>query len=221
MMKKLWITTLLCAAMLLSMVPSAFAADSNYTECMAAIREQQEIQEQAHTVATLLRQQGYSENNTYIQAAQSLWQDSQKEIEAYQRLSQYTDEDIRVLATAVYYEAGQTSEQLRQYVAQVVVNRMNDKRFPNTITGVITQPGQYAGKYATAEATQKIKDKDEANGTFYWYACVSSAKMALMGKVDMPSNVLYQANFTQGSGVWKAVHFDSGWFSSTSYFCYG
>lgn len=219
-MRKYLITALLSMLMLVSMVPTAFAADNNYTECMTAISEQKEIQEQAHSVANLLREQGYGDDNVYIQAAKSLWSDAQKEIEAYQKLSQYTDEEIRILATMVYYEAGQTTEELRQYVAQVAVNRTMDSRFPDTIEGVITAPGQYAGQYATAEATQAIKDKDAANGTFHWNACVSSAKMAMMGKVDMPENVLFQANFTQGSGVWKAVYFDSGWFSSTSYFCY-
>lgn len=43
----------------------------------------------------------------------------------------------------------------------------------------------------------------------------------MMGQVNMPSNVLYQANFSQGKGVWKSVSFNSGWYSSTSYFCYG
>lgn len=219
-MKKYLITALLSMTMLMSLVPTAFAADSNYTECMTAISEQKEIQAQAHSVANLLRQQGYDDSNTYIQAAKSLWNDAQKEINAYQKLSRYTDEDIRILATMVYYEAGQTTEQLRQYVAQVAVNRVLDSRFPNTIYGVITQPGQYAGKYATEEATQKIKNNDAANGTYHWLNCVSSAKMALMERVDMPRNVLFQANFTQGTGVWKAVHFDSGWFASTSYFCY-
>lgn len=220
-MKKYLITALLSMMLLVSMVPTAFAADSNYTECMTAIREQKEIQSQAHQVANVLRSQGYAEDSVYIQAAKSMWNDAQKEILGYQKLSRYTDEEIRILATTIYYEAGQTTEQLRQYVAQVVLNRVADSRFPNTVEGVITQPGQYAGKYTTAEATQTIKDKDAANGTYHWVTCVSSAKAAMMGKVDMPSNVVFQANFTQGSGVWKTVEFDSGWFSSTSYFCYG
>ena len=43
----------------------------------------------------------------------------------------------------------------------------------------------------------------------------------MMGKVDMPSNVIFQANFTQGTGIWKAIYYNSGYFSSTSYYCYG
>ena len=186
-MKKYLITALLCMVMLVSMVPTAFAA-SNYDECMAAIQEQKEIQAQAHQTANTLRQQGHSNSSTYVQAAKSTWADAQAEIEAYRNLSQYTWED---------------------------------SRFPDTIYGVITQRGQYNTKYATAEAAQAIKDKDAANGTYNWETCKNSAIQAMMGKTDMPENVIYQANFTQGSGLWKSVYFNSGWFASTSYFCYG
>lgn len=220
-MKKLLTATLLCMAMTVIMVPSAFAADSNYTECMAAIQEQKVVQEQAHQTANALRAKGYGNDSAYVQAAKSTWHAAQDAIEGYQKLSKYTDEDIRILTTTVFNEAGHTTEQLRQYVAQVVLNRVADSRFPDTIKGVITQPGQYAGNYATLEAAQKIKDADSANGTFYYAMCEDAVKTAMMGQVDMPSNVIYQANFSQGKGVWQSVYFNSGWYSSTSYFCYG
>ncbi len=219
-MKKYLIAAMLCMVMLVSMVPTALAA-TNYDECMAAIQEQKQIQAQAHQTANKLRAQGYSDSSTYIQAAKATWNAAQAEIVAYQKLSKYTYEDIRILATTVYYEAGSTTEQLRQYVAQVALNRVADSRFPNTVKGVITQRGQYNTKYATMEAAQTIKNKDAANGTYNWETCKNSVKQAMMGKVDMPSNVLYQANFSQGKGVWKSVYFNSGYFASTSYFCYG
>ncbi len=219
-MKKYLIAAMLCMVMLVSMVPTALAA-TNYDECMAAIQEQKQIQAQAHQTANKLRAQGYSDSSSYIQAAKATWNAAQAEIVAYQKLSKYTYEDIRILATTVYYEAGSTTEQLRQYVAQVALNRVADSRFPNTVKGVITQPGQYNTKYAAMETAQAIKNKDAANGTYNWETCKNSVKQAMMGKVDMPSNVLYQANFSQGKGLWKSVYFNSGYFASTSYFCYG
>lgn len=219
-MKKYLIAAMLCMVMLVSMVPTALAA-TNYDECMAAIQEQKQIQAQAHQTANKLRAQGYADSSTYIQAAKATWNAAQAEIVAYQKLSKYTYEDIRILATTVYYEAGSTTEQLRQYVAQVALNRVADSRFPNTVKGVITQRGQYNTKYATMEAAQTIKNKDAANGTYNWETCKNSVKQAMMGKVAMPANVLYQANFSQGKGVWKSVYFNSGYFASTSYFCYG
>lgn len=215
-MRKFLTATLLCMALTVTMVPAAFAADtadSNYTTCMAAIQEQKVIQDQAHQTAESLRQKGYDDSSAYIQAAQSTWWAAQDEIVAYQKLSQYTDEDIRILTTAVFYEAGHTTEQLREYVAQVVLNRVADSRFPDTVKGVITQPGQYATKYATQAATDSIKSADSQNGTYYYAMCETAVKKAMMGQVDMPSNVLYQANFAQGKGVWQSVYFNSGWYA--------
>lgn len=220
-MKKFLIATLLCMALTVTMVPMAFAADSNYTECMAAIQEQRTIQDQAHQTAESLRKKGYSDSSAYVQAAKSTWNEAQKAIAGYQKLAQYSDEDILILTTTVFHEAGHTTEQLRQYVAQVVLNRVEDSRFPDTVKGVITQPGQYSTKYATVEAANAIQATDSKNGTYYYGICEDSVKAAMMGQVEMPSNVLYQANFSQGKGVWKSVYFNSGWYASTSYFCYG
>lgn len=220
-MKKFLIATILCMALTVTMVPMAFAADSNYTECMAAIQEQRTIQDQAHQTAESLRKKGYSDSSAYVQAAKSTWNEAQKAIAGYQKLAQYSDEDIRILTTTVFHEAGHTTEQLRQYVAQVVLNRVEDSRFPDTVKGVITQPGQYSTKYATVEAANAIQATDSKNGTYYYGICEDSVKAAMMGQVEMPSNVLYQANFSQGKGVWKSVYFNSGWYASTSYFCYG
>lgn len=220
-MKKFLIATLLCMALTVTMVPMAFAADSNYTECMAAIQEQRTIQDQAHQTVESLRKKGYSDSSAYVQAAKSTWNEAQKAIAGYQKLAQYSDEDIRILTTTVFHEASHTTEQLRQYVAQVVLNRVEDSRFPDTVKGVITQPGQYSTKYATVEAANAIQATDSKNGTYYYGICEDSVKAAMMGQVEMPSNVLYQANFSQGKGVWKSVYFNSGWYASTSYFCYG
>lgn len=178
-MKKILIVAMLCMALVATMAPAAAAADTNYAQCMAAIQEQKTIQAQAHKTATTLRKKGYKDSSAYVQAAKSTWNEAQAAIQGYQKLAKYTDEDIRILTTTVFHEAGHTTEQLRQYVAQVVLNRVKDSRFPSTV------------------------------------------KTAMMGQVNMPSNVLYQANFSQGKGVWKSVSFNSGWYSSTSYFCYG
>lgn len=215
-MKKFVTTAVLSLTLVAAMLPAASAADSNYTTCMAIISEQRTVQAQAHEAAQAMRQMGYEESSAYIQTAKATWNEAQEEIAAYNRLAQYTDEDIRILATAVYYEAGSTTDQLREYVAQVVLNRVGDSRFPSTIRGVITQPGQYAGKYAQVESTQAAQNASSIN----YASSVTAAKKAMMGRVDMPSNVVFQANFVQGKGLWKSVYFNSGWFSSTSYFCY-
>ncbi len=220
-MRRFLTATVLCMALTASMVPMAFAAGSNYTECMAQIQEQRTIQTEAHKTARVLRAQGYAESNAYIQAAKNTWNEAANMIKGYQKLSKYSDEDIRILTTTVYYEAGNTTEQLRQYVAQVALNRVADSRFPSTVKGVITQPGQYSKKYALAQTAEALQKQDAQKGTYTYAVCENSVKQAMMGMSGMPSNVVYQANFTQGKGVWKTVNYSSKWFSSTSYFCYG
>ena len=215
-MKKFLTAAALSLTLLLTLVTPAFAAGDNYTTCMAAIDEHRTIQSQAHEAAQAMRKMGYSEDSAYVQSAKATWKEAAAEIVAYQKLAKYSDEDIRILATTVYYEAGSTTDQLREYVAQVALNRVASSRFPNTIKGVITQPGQYAGRYAALETTQAAKSASLNT----YNTCVSAVKRAMMGKVDMPANVLFQANFAQGSGVWKSVYYNSGYFSSTSYFCY-
>lgn len=56
--------------------------------------------------------------------------------------------DIELLACVIYQEAGGDAccDDCRRRVADVVLNRVNDSRFPNDIHSVLTQPNQY-GRY--------------------------------------------------------------------------
>lgn len=53
--------------------------------------------------------------------------------------------DLDYLACVIYQEAGgdYVDDNMRRMVADVVLNRVNDPRFPNTIYEVLTAPGQY------------------------------------------------------------------------------
>lgn len=143
-MKKFLIATLLCMALTVTMVPMAFAADSNYTECMAAIQEQRTIQDQAHQTAESLRKKGYSDSSAYVQAAKSTWNEAQKAIAGYQKLAQYSDEDIRILTTTVFHEAGHTTERCGSMWPRVCSTGWRTAGFPDTVKGSSTQPGQYS-----------------------------------------------------------------------------
>lgn len=54
-----------------------------------------------------------------------------------------TKEEIRWLSAIVYLEAGNQSYYGKKCVASVVMNRVNSKKFPNTIKGVLFQSGQF------------------------------------------------------------------------------
>ena len=190
-MKKFLIATLLCMALTVTMVPMAFAADSNYTECMAAIQEQRTIQDQAHQTAESLRKKGYSDSSAYVQAAKSTWNEAQKAIAGYQKLAQYSDEDIRILTTTVFHEAGHTTEQLRQYVAQVVLNRVASPRFPNSVYEVIFQRNQF-----TPAANGSINRTPSAES-------VVAAKLCLDG-ANTAGSALYFVNPTVAPGSWAS-----------------
>lgn len=91
----------------------------------------------------------------------------------------------------------------RCYVANVIENRIKSSRFPNTIRGVIYAPNQYSPV-----------SSGSINKTPYSWVRVDMENY-LRGRVDtgMPDNVVYQALFTQGHGIWKAM-------PSGHYFCY-
>ena len=117
----------------------------------------------------------------------------------------YTAEDLEILARIMYCEAGSywiTDEQQLMF-GNVVLNRVTSPEFPNTVRGVAYQKGQYAphlfNKYTVDQRTY------------------NNAKKLLEGYRCMPESVVFQANFRQGSGIWKAVQIPH---LGTTYFCY-
>ena len=118
------------------------------------------------------------------------------------------------LAVAIYREAGSDylSDEHRAMVGCVVMNRVKSREFPNTIRGVLTQPGQYAGLWT--------------NGIYFPAGTNTSssavrrayriAREVLNGQWECPSNVVFQAGFQQGSGVYRAI-LGGG---TVTYFCY-
>ncbi len=55
------------------------------------------------------------------------------------------DTDVQAMAQVIYHEARGESEAGRAAVGQVVLNRVRDKRFPNSVYEVIWQPKQFSG----------------------------------------------------------------------------
>lgn len=117
-----------------------------------------------------------------------------------------TEDDLFYLAAAICQEAGGESEEMQLLVANVIINRVNSPFYPNTIYKVLTQPGQYGtmhlnGVSFPSWATKEIKER-----------CYNVASRILNGERYCPENVLYQAEFKQGSGVYKEI--------DGMYFCY-
>lgn len=114
----------------------------------------------------------------------------------------WTEEDYQYLLMIIVGEAQNCSRQEQMYVGSVVLNRLHSSWFPNqnTIKQVATAKGQYAcmwdgNAYKTPTETNKEVALELLNN----------------GSV-LPENVVFQALFKQGSGVYCKIN--------KTYFCY-
>ena len=106
----------------------------------------------------------------------------------------YTQRDLDMMAKVICQEAGGESDYIRIRVANVIINRALSRNFPSTIYSVLTAPKQYAcAAYGWPKwATQDIVDQ-----------CYDVALRSINGERPFPENVVYQAGFRQGSGVYE------------------
>lgn len=151
-------------------------------------------QDALHGAADLLRAAGYAEDSAVIRALQTEWLAEQ--------------EALDIVARVVAGEAGDCPWEHQVAVAAVVVNRVNSPYFPATVREVVAQPGQYTTAYLSGFASTPR-------------SCYEAAKTALDGTDGVPDDVIWQAEFRQGTSVWWISEVDTGWYKSTTYFCRG
>lgn len=97
--------------------------------------------------------------------------------------------DAYLLAYAMSREAADFTD--AYYVGNVILNRVEDPDFPNSILEVLQQPLQYDWGVSSYERRYIYDDR------FY-----EIAQELLAGKRLLPKNVVYQAQFVQGSGIY-------------------
>jgi len=112
------------------------------------------------------------------------------------------EEDIELLAHLIFAEAGSDwiEDETLYYVGSVVLNRVNSDLFPDTIYEVIYQRGQYA---CTWDGNINKTPTER---------CYVIAEDLLRNGSVLPEEVVFQAEFTQGSGVYA--------YQDNLYFCY-
>lgn len=112
------------------------------------------------------------------------------------------DYELWLLAHLINGEAGSTwcSDTTRYYVGSVVLNRVNHAEFPDSIESVIYQSGQYS---CTWDGNFDLTPSDR---------CYEIARDLLENGSWLPADVVFQANFSQGSGVYDCI--------DGVYFCY-
>ena len=114
----------------------------------------------------------------------------------------WTEEDYQYLLMIIVGEAQNCSRQEQMYVGSVVLNRLHSSWFPNqnTIKQVATAKGQYACMWdGNAYKTPTETNKEVA------------LELLKNGSV-LPENVVFQALFKQGNGVYCKIN--------KTYFCY-
>lgn len=84
------------------------------------------------------------------------------------------DDDMHCLAGAVYFEARGEELAGQLAVAQVIVNRTEDGRFPKSYCGVVRQKGQFS--FMRGQHMPQVRDRSQA-----WERAVAIARIAHQG----------------------------------------
>jgi hypothetical protein len=115
----------------------------------------------------------------------------------------YSEQELEMLALVIYQEAGgdACSDECRQMVGEVVLNRVADCRYPDTIYEVLTQYGQYGRLHWTGLVWPARADlPGEAHAVERaWHIAAD----LLPGRVErlLPEDVVFQAEFAQGTEI--------------------
>ena len=113
----------------------------------------------------------------------------------------YTQEDLDLLALVIYQEAGADfcTDETRIMVGSVVMNRVADDRFPDTIYEVLTQEGQYGRLHWTGPVwPSRAKHHTEAHAVERAYTI---AERILQGERVLPADVIFQSEYIMGEIV--------------------
>lgn len=125
----------------------------------------------------------------------------------------YTEDELFCMAAAIYNEAGADycSDDTRRLVGYVILNRVKDSRYPNTIREVLEEIGQYGVFYYTG-----VKFSDRHTLPQEQHAVKRAYRIAeevLESEfIPIPETVVFQAEFQQGTSIYK--------YQDGLYFCY-
>lgn len=113
----------------------------------------------------------------------------------------YTEAELEMLALVIYQEAGgdACSDETRLMVGNVVMNRVADERFPDTIEEVLLQERQYGRLHWTGLVwPERASQSVEAHAVQRAYDC---AERVLEGERLLPGDVIFQSEYVLGEIV--------------------
>lgn len=114
------------------------------------------------------------------QQAQKEAEEKEKQRKRENAVIRYTDEDYEVLLRIVQAEAGVCDDKGKILVANVIINRVRSKKFPDSVTDVVYQRSQFSpvsnGTINTCRITQQTRDcvdralagEDYSDGALYF-----------------------------------------------------
>ena len=105
----------------------------------------------------------------------------------------YTQEELDLLARVIAGEALGCDDTEQLYVGSVVLNRIAHHLYPDTMEGVVSQKSQY-GCYRNGTWSKAAQNPSER--------CYENARYLLENGSVLPGNVVFQAPFRQGDGVY-------------------
>ena len=155
--------------------------------------QQIEIERNSEQFVKETAQEFETETETETEPSDLIEEETQTELE-----TKYTEYDFELLARVIEAEAGGESDYNKLCVGTVVMNRVDSEKYPNSIEGVIYQPGQY-------QCVTNSHINNEPSESSY-----EAAESILDGRRMFRSSVVYQAEFIQGKVVEKV---------GNTYFC--
>ena len=109
-----------------------------------------------------------------------------------------SDDTLRCLAAAVYYEAKSEPMAGQLAVAQVIINRTKSGRFPSDVCGVVKQRGQFS--FVRGGALPVI-----SASLAQYRTALKISKVALAKMWDGPARSALYFNGRRGGGLGRAV----------------
>lgn len=107
---------------------------------------------------------------------------SKKKSSTKKTTKSYTEKQLRLMAAIINCEAGAESYQGKLAVGIVIMNRIRSKSFPNTLSGVIYQSGQFSPVRNGALKRRLAQYDASQTGSAQWKACIKAAKEVLNGR---------------------------------------
>lgn len=124
--------------------------------------------------------------------------------EEIQEAPKYTEDELFCMAATIYNEAGgdACSDDTRRLVGYVVLNRINDPRFPDTMREVLEAKNQY-GRFC--ETGVKFADRcslpQEQHAVERAYTI--AREVLECDEIPIPPTVVFQSEFEQGTSIYR------------------